>query len=242
MDQSSLASVHDAVKSILSEVDKINILVNNAGIMGVPERQLSKDCYELQFATNHLSHFLLFQLLKHALLAASSTEFQSRVIVVASDAHRDFGLNETGNYSFENGDYHPWSAYAQPKRANIHFANELDRRYGSRGLHAWSVHPGVIATGLGRFMNEQQLEGLLQDQEIAKYWKSVEQGAATTIWAAVGREHEGKGGRYLAHCADAPLGAKDRGGYTRVEYTYNLESESRLWKDSLVMVGLKDEK
>ena len=136
MDQSSLGSVLEAAKANLSQENRTNILINNAGIMGVPQRQMSDDGFELQFATNHLSHFLFFKLLKPALLAGSSSEFQSRVVSVASDAHRDFGLNEPGNYNFENGDYHPWSAYAQSKAANIYFANELDRRYGPRGLHA----------------------------------------------------------------------------------------------------------
>ena len=241
MDQTSLDSVRNAAEAILSKTDKINILITNAGIMGVPEIQHSKDGYELQFATNHLSHFLLFQLLKPALLAASSPEFQSRVVAVSSDGHRNYALNKTGNYNFENGDYNPWLAYAQSKTANIYMSNEIDRRYGSRGLHATSIHPGVIATGLGRYMTEEQVQGLLQDQGLAKYWKSYEQGTATTIWAAVGKEWEGKGGRYLSQCSEAPLGEleSDRAGATHVKHTYDPEEESRLWKDSLVMVGVQ---
>ena len=243
MDQTSLMSVRDAAATILSKAAKISLLINNAGIMAVPDRQLSKDGFELQFATNHLSHFLLFQLLKPALLAGSTSEFQSRVVSLASDGHRWHGLFGP-DYNFEKGDYNPQLAYAQSKTANIYFANELDRRYGTRGLHGLSVHPGVIATGLGRYLTEEQIQGLLESEGLKKYWKSPEQGAATTVWAAIGKEWEGKGGRYLSHCGVPELGdlATDPAGYTHVEHTYNPEGEAMLWKDSLKMVGLEDDK
>lgn len=242
MDHSSLESVRAGAEGILAKTDKINILVENAGIMAVPDLQHSKDGYELQFATNHLSHFLLFQLLKPALLAASTTELQSRVVVVSSAGHRGSGLNDPGNYNFERGGYDGWAAYSQSKTANIYMASELERRYLSRGLHATSVHPGLIATDLGRNLPEDQLQSILQNEAMKNSWKSVEQGAATTIWAAVSKEWEGRGGKYLADCSETVLGDGDPSGPepTYVKHTYNAEGEARLWKDSLAMVGLKD--
>ena len=243
MEQTSLESVRSAAATILAKTSQVNILINNAGIMGVPDRQLTKDGYELQFGVNHLSHFLLFQLLKPALLAASTPEFQSRVVNVASSSHlATRGLNTSDNYHFQNGDYHGRAAYAQSKLANVYMASEIERRYGSRGLHAMSLNPGLIATGLGRYMSKEQIDGLVGNQFLAKIWKSHEQGAATTVWAAVGKEWEGKGGRYLDHCAEAQRGEDDgnemRGTYA--SHTYSPEEEARLWKDSLSMVGLPD--
>ncbi|KAF7618653.1 putative short-chain dehydrogenase/reductase [Aspergillus flavus] len=244
IDQSSLESVRNAAKTILSKTDKVSLLINNAGIMALPELRLSMDGYELQFATNHLSHFLLFNLLKPAMLAASTPEFQSRVVNVSSDSHRHHGINASDNYSFQKGGYEPWTAYSQSKTAVIYMANELDRRYGSRGLHATSVHPGMIATNLGQYLTPEQIEQLLQNTRWNSLWKSFEQGAATTVWAAVGREWEGNGGKFLAGCAEAvrgPEGTEDYVG-TFVNHTYKPEDEARLWKDSLEMVGLSDDK
>lgn len=245
MDQTSLASVREAAHTILSQVNKISILVNNAGIMEVPDLQYSKDGYELQFATNHLSHFLLFQLLKPALLAASTPEFQSRVVVVASSGHRTRGINASDNYHYQKGGYDPQFAYAQSKTGNVYLANEIERRYGSQGLHATSVHPGIIATNIARYWPEGKVEGLLQIPGVIDYVKSPEQGAATTVWAAVGREWEGRGGRYLAECAEARKGPEsgDLGVSPDlyVNHTYKPEDEVRLWEDSLRMVGLSKE-
>jgi NAD(P)-dependent dehydrogenase (short-subunit alcohol dehydrogenase family) len=242
IDHSSLDSVREAAKAILTKTDKISILINNAGIMNVQELERSKDGYELQFATNHLSHFLLFQLLKPALLAGSTPEFPSRVVNLSSDAHRWGGVNESGNYNFERSEYSPYASYAQSKTANIYMANEIERRYGSKGLHAASVHPGVIKTGLGRYMTDEQIQALLSDDGLATYWKSPGQGAATTVWAAVGSSVEDIGGKYLANCAVAKLGndPNDASGTSYREHAYNPEGELRLWEDSLTLVGFQE--
>lgn len=242
MDHSSLESVRDAARSILARTNKINILINNAGIMNVPQLEHSKDGFELQLATNHLSHFLFFVLLKPALLAGSTSEFHSRVVNLSSDAHRHGGLNESGNYNFENGKYSGYASYAQSKTANIYMANEIERRYGSKGLHATSVHPGVIKTGLGRYLTQDQIDSLTSNEKIARYWKSPEQGAATTVWAAVGNDWEGVGGKYLANCsvAEQCKDPSDISGKGYAEHTYSQKDEARLWKDSLLMVGVEE--
>ncbi|RAK97527.1 short-chain dehydrogenase/reductase [Aspergillus ibericus CBS 121593] len=237
MDQSSLASVRQAAAAILAKTKQVNLLIGNAGVMALPDLQLTEDGYEVQFTTNHLAHFLLFQLLKPALLAGSSPAFQSRVVMVASSGHRVHGINESDNYHFQKGGYNAHVAYGQSKTANIYMANEIERRYGSRGLHATSLHPGVIATSLGRHMTEEQIQGLLHDETVKKVLKSPAQGAATTMWAAVGREWEGKGGKYLADCAEAVHAEHDgHVGRTCVSYTYSPVEEGRLWRDSLEMV------
>jgi NAD(P)-dependent dehydrogenase (short-subunit alcohol dehydrogenase family) len=243
MDLESFESVRAAAKAILEKTDKINILINNAGIMAVPGLEFTKNGHELQFGTNHLSHFLLFQLLKPALLAATTPNFHSRVVNVSSSAHRLNGINATDNYNFEKGGYNPWVSYAQSKTANIYMANEIERRYGSRGLHATSVHPGGIATGLSKHIPEADLAAMLEDKALVKSLKSPEQGAATTVWAAIGKEWENKGGRYLSNCAEAKRGddLSDMSSADYVSHTYDRESEGRLWEDSVKIVGVTDD-
>ncbi|KAF7550021.1 hypothetical protein G7Z17_g5995 [Cylindrodendrum hubeiense] len=242
MDQESLESVRAAAKVILSKTDRVNILINNAGIMAVQDVQLTKDGHELQFGTNHLSHFLLFQLLKPAMLAAASPQLQSRVVNVASSAHRQQGINTSDNYNFQQGVYEAWAAYAQSKSANVYMANEIERQYGSHGLHATSLHPGGIDTPLQKHIPVAQIEALKENEALLKSMKSPEQGAATTVWAAVGKEWELKGGRYLENCAEAGRGVDDGSplGTGYVSHTYDPESEARLWKDSLQILGLVD--
>lgn len=245
MDNASLDSVRAAAMTILNKSSgQVNILINNAGIMAVPDLQLTKDGHELQFATNHLAHFLLFQLLKPALINGGSPEFHSRVVNVTSAGHRLHSINESDNYNFEKGGYDGWLSYAQSKTANIYMANEIDRRYGSNGLHATSVHPGGIATtGLGKHMNPAIVEEFFSDPVKVKGLKSAEQGAATTVIAAIGKEWENKGGRYLVDCAEAMQGDEDGDmeRLTYVSHTYDPKSETRLWQDSLKIVGLKDD-
>ncbi|KAM0267955.1 hypothetical protein ACHAQH_010069, partial [Verticillium albo-atrum] len=142
----SLSSVRNAAKVFLNQNDKLNLLVLNAGIMCTPDEK-TEDGFELQFSTNVLGHFLLFQLLKPALLAGVSTDFHSRVVSVSSIAHNDNGIRFE-DINFEKTPHNPWLAYGQSKTANIYLANEIERRFSSKGLHALSLHPGVIFTNL----------------------------------------------------------------------------------------------
>ncbi|KAH8802606.1 hypothetical protein F5884DRAFT_802425 [Xylogone sp. PMI_703] len=242
MKNDSLDSVRAAAATILAQSNhQVNILINNAGVMAVPTLQLTSDGYEMQFAINHLSHFLLFQLLKPALLSSATSTMCSRVVNVASSGHRM--LSMPFNYTFNDGTYNPWVAYAQSKTANIYMANEIDRRYGSKGLHATSLHPGTIETPLGKHMDPQMVAAFKSDEGLMKKLKSPQQGAATTIMAAVGEEWENRGGKYLMDCEEAPKGVDDGdvNGRGYASHTYNPEGEARLWKDSLEMVGLKDD-
>ena len=245
MDNASFARVRTAAATILIKTkNQVNILVNNAGVMGIVDRKLTEDGHETNFATNHLSHFLLFQLLKPALLASSTPEFHSRVVNVSSSAHRASSFPDSDNYDFQKGGYDHGLAYANSKLANIYMTNEMDRRYGRKGLHATSVHPGMIYTKISRHLGPEfaeQLAAIVRDFE--KVLKSAEQGAATTVLAAVGRGWEDRGGKYLQNCEEAKRGTEDNSvfGYGYVQKTYDPNNEERLWKDSLKMVGVEDD-
>ncbi|KAF5655104.1 hypothetical protein F25303_862 [Fusarium sp. NRRL 25303] len=241
MDQGSVSSVRDAATAILNKTSKIHCLIANAGIMAIPDLRFTADGHELQFGTNHLSHFLFFQLLKPALLAAGSPDLPSRVVVLSSSSHNIHGINDSDNYSFKHGDYDPNVAYGQSKTANIYMANEIERCYGAKHLHATSVHPGVVATGLTRHMPPDAFKGM---EHIYPMMKSAEQGAATTVWAAVGEAWKHNGGKYLVDCdvAKPAVDGDDKmigPGYA--PHAYDVEKAARLWKDSLKLVGLEDE-
>jgi NAD(P)-dependent dehydrogenase (short-subunit alcohol dehydrogenase family) len=245
MDNNSFKSVKAAAASILKQSnDKVNILVSNAGIMGVPERTLTEDGHELHFQTNHLSHFLFFHLLKPALLASATLEFNSRVVLVASSAHRTTNLPESDNYNFEKGGYDAQVAYANSKLANVYMANEIERRYGGTGLHGLSLHPGGIGdTKMSRYVGPEFVAQIMSNPYLVKILKSAEQGAATTVLAAIGKEWEGRGGKYLEDAEEAQRGDDDGQsfGVGWVKQTFDAENEARLWKDSLRMVGISED-
>ncbi|KAM0552398.1 hypothetical protein ACHAPJ_007958 [Fusarium lateritium] len=239
MDQGSLASVRAAAAAILKKTSKIHCLINNAGIMAIPDLRFTADGHELQFGTNHLSHFLFFQLLKPALLAATTPELPSRVVNLSPSSHNIHGINASDNYSFQRGDYDPSVAYGQSKTANIYMANEIERRYGAKHLHATSVHPGVVATGLTRHMHPDAFKGM---EHIYPTMKSVEQGAATSVWAAIGDAWKHDGGKYLVDCAVAgpATGGEDKMITPKyAPHAYDVEKATGLWEDSLKLVGLE---
>ena len=237
MDNNSLDSVRAAAKSFLSKSDKLNVLVNNAGIMAVPTVEKTADGFESQFGTNHLAHFLFFMLLKDTLLASSTPEFHSRVVNVASSGHRA-GEVQFGNYGFEDGSYTAWGGYGQSKTANIYMANEIENKFGAQGLHGLSLHPGGIMSGLQKFISEEQQKQWFEDEFAIRYMKNVEQGAATQVLAAVGKEFEGKGRIYLDDCQPAEPSTGGQSGHS--PWAYDKEKEAKLWEDSLKMVGLTD--
>lgn len=238
LDLNSLDSVRACAKDFLSKSDKLNIIINNAGIMATPTNEKTADGFEGQFGTNHLAHFLLFQLLKPTLLASSTPTLNSRVVNVSSMGHRGSAPN-FGDYNYENTPYNPWKAYGQSKTANIYMANEIERRYGSRGLHGFSLHPGGIATGLQTHMKET-MASFEKDENTRNYVKSVPQGAATSVLCAVSKELEGMGGKYFDDCEEAELNKPGAmAGYAA--HAYDEEGEKKLWADSCKMVGVEDD-
>lgn len=243
MELDSFASIRAAAAEFLQKSGgKLNVLIENAGVMRTPEGT-TQDGFETQFGTNHLGHFLLFQRVKQALLSSSSKTFQSRVIILSSAGH-GYSPILFDNYNLKRlpGGYDGTTAYGQSKTANIQMANEIERRYSSKGLHALSVHPGAIETGLAKH-SQDFLHRAMAIPSLKRRFKNLPQGAATTVWAAVGREWEGKGGRYLEDCKEAEaFYPQDRlmpEGYR--PHAFDEASEGRLWKESLVMVDEQDD-
>ena len=179
--------------------------------------------------------------MKDALISSSSPSFNSRVISVASAAHR-LGEINLDDLHFEKREYDPQAAYGQSKLANIHFANELDRRYQSKGVRALSLHPGGILTPLARHMPAGG--DSVVDEEMATELKNPAQGAATSVWAAVAKELEGKGGIYLDDVGESRPVPDDhtyyKGGYTPKK-AFDPPTEKKLWAESLRLVGLNEE-
>ncbi|CZR58188.1 related to reductases [Phialocephala subalpina] len=241
LDLNSLASVRAAAKEFLSQSTQLNIFIANAGVMATPEGR-TEDGFETQFGTNHLSHFLLFNLLKSTLISSSTPEFNSRAIFLTSCGHR-MGQPDFSNLNLDGGAYNKWVAYGSSKTANLWTANEIDRRYGSKGLHAWAVHPGGVISGLIQHIPREELEAATQDAILIKIYKSPEQGASTTVLAAVSKELEGKGGKYLEECQISVPVAEGAGRYDSGygAHAYDEEKEGRLWKESLKLVGLEDD-
>ena len=241
----SLDSVRAAASNFLSHSNnRLNILIFNAGVMATPEGR-TVDGFETQFGTNHLGHFLLFKMLKPALLASSTPSFHSRVVTITSTGHRSSEIL-FDDYNFEKGSYNPWVAYGQSKTANIYLANEIERRYGSSGLHALSVHPGVVFTNLQQYVDPEMMKAHAEDPMAVNYMKSAAQGAATSVYAALSKEWEGRGGMYLSDCVlqgpvtpDNSALALGDDGYAA--WAYDETKAVRLWRDSCTMVGVDDE-
>jgi len=238
----SLSSVRAAAAELLRlAFGRLHILVANAGIMAAPEGR-TEDGLETQLAVNHLGHFLLFLRLRDALLASATPEFPSRVVALSSSGHRIVDHIAFDNLNLAGGAYEPWAAYGQSKLANVFMASEIERRYGAaHHLHAWSVNPGGIETPLYKHLPAETMQAF-DNADNAKYRKSPEQGAATTVWAAIAAELKGKGGRYLEDCgivtAERGMDVSLAPGYA--PWAYNPGAERRLWEESLRLVGEQD--
>lgn len=224
MDLADLDSVREAVAQILKRHPQIHLLINNAGVMACPLARTAQG-FEMQFGTNHMGHFLFTCLLAPALLAGAP----ARVVNLSSGGHRfaNFNFEDPAYY---DRDYDKWQAYGESKTANILFTVALDKRLRDRGVRAFAVHPGVIMTKLSRHMQQADYEALMArtppGQELV--FKSVEQGAATTVWAATAPELAGKGGIYLEDCQVAqPAKPGSNGGVEA--YALNAAAAEQLW-------------
>ncbi|KAF2758647.1 NAD(P)-binding protein [Pseudovirgaria hyperparasitica] len=241
IDLASLASVRKAAQEFLSKESKLNILINNAGVMAIPERTLSIDGHEQQFAANYLGHFLLFQLLKSTLLSSASPGSDSRVVVVSSSGHRT-QPPQFQDLTFEKN-YSPWGAYGQAKTATIWMSNEIFRRYSSQHLTSTSLNPGGIWTPLQRHVSKETQESWDKDPNVPKFMKSPEQGAATSVWAAIGKVWEGNGAKYLEDVGLSyevdKSGDVSPGGYAA--HAFDAEGAEKMWKVSCELTGVKDD-
>ena len=224
MDLADLESVRAAAAQIRQDHPRIHLLINTAGVMACPLARTAQG-FEMQFGTNHMGHFLFTCLLVPALLAAAP----ARVINLSSGGHQFANFNFDDPAYFDR-DYDKWQAYGESKTANILFTVALDRRLRDRQVRAFAVHPGVIMTRLGRHMQPADLELLAAKTPPGEtlVFKSVEQGAATTVWAASTTELEGKGGIYLEDCQIAR--PAEPGSSSGVEsYALDKAAAERLW-------------
>ncbi|KAL7147444.1 hypothetical protein ABFS83_06G107900 [Erythranthe nasuta] len=212
LDLTSLASVRKFASDFSSSGRPLNILINNAGVM-TPPFKLSKDNIETQFATNHLGHFLLANLLLDTMKkTARETKKEGRIVNVSSEAHR-FPYKEGIRFDKLNDEegYSRWGAYGQSKLANVLHANELTRRLKEEGadITANSLHPGIITTNLFRHLGV--FEGFVSTLG-RMVLKNVQQGASTTCYVALRPELKGVSGKYFSdnNLADASERAADK--------------------------------
>jgi NAD(P)-dependent dehydrogenase (short-subunit alcohol dehydrogenase family) len=221
----------------------LDILVNNAGVMALPELRLTPGCWELQFATNHLGHFALAHGL-HASLAASG---HARIVSLSSRGHlRSPVVFEDINFSHRP--YDPWLAYGQSKTANVLFAVGATKRWSGDGIYANAVHPGaIIETNLSRYSMEPAVQAQLREsgeyttpEGVRMRFKTIAQGAATSVLVATSPQLEHVGGRYFEDCNEAAvLAGENLGGHAAgiAGYAVDPDNARRLWELSLEAFG-----
>ncbi len=234
IDLGSLQSVRHAAQQFLSQWSQLHILVNNAGVMATPQ-EYTPDGFERQFGTNHLGHFLLTTLLLPALRAGTP----SRVVVLSSSGHRRSDVHFE-DIQYRTRPYNKWEAYGQSKTADALFAVGLTQHFANEGITANAVHPGGIHTDLQRYIPQEEWRSLgwIDEQgNVNPMFKTTEQGASTSLWAAVGAELNGVGGLYLEDCQQSsPFDpAKPYTGY--MPYALDPEHAERLWSVSQELVG-----
>lgn len=216
----------------------LHVLVNNAGVMASPLMHTA-DGLELQLGVCHFGHFLLTVLLAPNLVAAAEPGRAARVVNVSSLGHR-FGGIDFDDPHFEHRPYDKWKAYGQAKTANVLFTVGLEKRLGSRGVHALALMPGGIMTPLQRHLPREEMIAfgwIDETGKVADGFKTPEQGASTSVWAAVGPELEGVGGLYLEdlHEAAPYVPAKPREGV--MAHALDAEDAERLWALSVKTTG-----
>lgn len=241
MDLLDPSSIDNFAAGFLDSGRSLELLVLSAGVMATP---LFRDVagYEGQFATNHLGHFRLTATLWPALLRAGG----ARVVVLSSRAHQLGGFDLT-DLGFRRRTYDKWLAYGQAKTANALFAVALDARGAGHGVRAYSVHPGSILGPLAKHLSREEIAqfGALNADGSAvvdpdRDFKSVQQGAATTIWCATSPSLDGMGGVYCEDCDIAPVEADgELGGPGVRPFAIDRETAEALWLESARLLGIR---
>jgi NAD(P)-dependent dehydrogenase (short-subunit alcohol dehydrogenase family) len=241
LDLANLKGVRAAADKLVADGRLFDVIIANAGVMATPFGK-TQDGFETQFGTNHLGHFVFVNRI------AKLIKDGGRLVNLASSGHR-FSNVDLNDPNFETTQYEPFLAYGRSKTANILFAVEFDRRHRDRGVRATAVHPGGIATELARHMSDGAMETWLQqiqEQRAAAgeppfEFKSIPQGAATSVWAGVVASTEEVGGKYCEDCnvgeliaGDSQLSVIARGVRG---YALDPEKAKALWKKSEEMVG-----
>jgi NAD(P)-dependent dehydrogenase (short-subunit alcohol dehydrogenase family) len=241
LDLASLASVRACAEALLKKGDLFDVIIANAGVMATPFGHTA-DGFETQFGTNHLGHFVLVNRVAPLLRAGG------RLINLSSSGHRFSNVN-LDDPNFERTPYEPFLAYGRSKTANILFAVAFDRRHRKRGIRAAAVHPGVIQTELARHMDANEIQALVEriNSELAEngmgpfQWKTVPQGAATSVWAGVVAAADEVGGHYCENCHvgtivpdDVPISPVSEGVRG---YALDPTTAEALWNKSEELVG-----
>jgi NAD(P)-dependent dehydrogenase (short-subunit alcohol dehydrogenase family) len=237
LDLASLDSVRVCANALVDNGKPFDLVIANAGVMACPYGKTA-DGFETQFGTNHLGHFVLVNRI------ASLIKRGSRLVNLSSAGHRysDVDLDDP---NFERTPYDPWAAYGRSKTANILFAVEFDRRHKGNGIRATAVHPGGIQTELSRHIGEEGINQLVERINAATRaagepdfkFKTIPQGAATSVWAGAVAAADEVGGRYCEDCHVAAIepDATKRAGVK--PYALNPETAKTLWAKSEEMVG-----
>jgi NAD(P)-dependent dehydrogenase (short-subunit alcohol dehydrogenase family) len=230
-----LADLESAAGFAAAFEEPLDVLVNNAGVMALPERRVDAGGWELQLAVNHLGHFALAVGLHDALAAAG----EARVVSLSSVGHlRSPVVFEDLGYL--QRPYDPGEAYGQSKTANVLFAVEANRRWSREGIFVNAVHPGaILESNLSRHLDPEVLEQL---RSSGRYrYKTLAQGAATSVLVAAHPDLQGVGGRYLEHNQQAPVVDDPAAAYERgagvARYALDLEQAGRLWELSAARLG-----
>ncbi len=241
LDLASLASVRACADALNAKAEPFDIVIANAGVMASPFGHTA-DGFETQFGTNHLGHFTLINRI------AALIRDGGRVVTLASSGHRYSDVN-LEDPNFEHTPYDPMVAYGRSKTANILFAVEFDRRHRDRGVRATAVHPGGIQTELGRHIGDDQLMALIEriNHDLAEQghppfqFKTIPQGAATSVWAAVVAPADAVGGQYCENCHVSAV-VPDERKITPISegvraYALDPEHAKALWARSEEMIG-----
>jgi NAD(P)-dependent dehydrogenase (short-subunit alcohol dehydrogenase family) len=241
LDLASLKSVRTAADKLVADGRLFDVIIANAGVMATPFGK-TEDGFETQFGTNHLGHFVFVNRI------AKLIKDGGRLVNLSSSGHR-FSNVDLNDPNFETTPYEPFVAYGRSKSANILFAVAFDQRHRERGVRAAAVHPGGIQTELARHMDPAHLEQMVKqinEQAAAEgkgpfEFKTVAQGAATSVWAAVVASAEEVGGRYCENghvsavvADDARLGMLDEGVRG---YALDPQNAVALWKKSEELAG-----
>jgi NAD(P)-dependent dehydrogenase (short-subunit alcohol dehydrogenase family) len=241
LDLADLKSVRACADELLAKGGRFDVIIANAGVMATPFGHTA-DGFETQFGTNHLGHFVLVNRI------ASLMGAGSRLINLASSGHR-FANVDLEDPNFEHTPYEPFVAYGRSKTANILFAVAFDQRHRERGIRAAAVHPGGIQTELARHMDPSHMEAMIKqinEQAVAEgkgpfEFKTIPQGAATSVWAAVVAPADEIGGRYCENCHvsdvvpdNMTLGMLNEGVRA---FALDRKNAEALWKKSEEMVG-----
>jgi NAD(P)-dependent dehydrogenase (short-subunit alcohol dehydrogenase family) len=232
LDLASLASVRSAADALVAAGRPFDLLIANAGVMATPFGRTA-DGFETQFGTNHLGHFVLMNRLAPLLRPGG------RLVNLSSAGHR-FSDVDLDDPNFDRTPYAEFVAYGRSKTANVLFAVEFDRRHRTEGVRATAVHPGVIQTELGRYMTPEVRAQIIppnpSSEAEAIPWKTIPQGAATSVWAGVVAAADEVGGRYCEDCHVAELKEGAARGGVR-SYALDPEHAKALWAKSEELVG-----